>query len=76
MLHANRTGTARTPEDESQARAQLDYYFVFGNLKIAGIIQQIYARYVGGYTQDARFAKLGHVVDYLIGRAERAAGLR
>ncbi len=54
------------------AREDLLYHYVFGNVKIAGIVQQIYARYVGGYTQDQRFAKLGVVVEYLLLRARRA----
>ena len=49
----------------------LTYYFVFGNVKIAGIVQQIYARYVGGHTRDPRFKNLGHVVNYLLRRAAR-----
>lgn len=41
------------------------YYRVFGLFKIAVIIQQIYARYKKGSTQDPRFAMLGHVVSVL-----------
>ena len=44
------------------------FYYVFGTFKIAVIAQQIYARYVNGFTQDKRFAnfdrfveKLGHI---------------
>lgn len=32
------------------------FYFVFGLFKIAGIAQQIYVRYVKGFTRDERFA--------------------
>jgi aminoglycoside phosphotransferase (APT) family kinase protein len=32
------------------------FYYVFGTFKIAVIAQQIYARYVRGYTKDERFA--------------------
>lgn len=32
------------------------FYYVFGTFKIAVIAQQIYARFVKGYTQDKRFA--------------------
>ena len=32
------------------------FYYVFGTFKIAVIAQQIYARYIKGFTQDARFA--------------------
>ena len=44
------------------------FYYVFGTLKIAVIAQQIYARFVKGFTKDKRFAqfdrfveKLGHI---------------
>ncbi|MEP7212036.1 MAG: phosphotransferase family protein [Acidobacteriota bacterium] len=33
------------------------YYYVFGTFKIAVIAQQIYARYVKGFTKDTRFAR-------------------
>ncbi len=32
------------------------FYYVFGTFKIAAICQQIYARYVKGFTRDKRFA--------------------
>ena len=32
------------------------FYYVFGTFKIAVIAQQIYARYVKGFTRDQRFA--------------------
>jgi aminoglycoside phosphotransferase (APT) family kinase protein len=38
------------------------FYYVYGLFKIAVIIQQIYARYRQGHTQDTRFAKLDQVV--------------
>ncbi len=38
------------------------FYYVFGLFKLAVIVQQIYARYKKGYTQDARFAHLIDVV--------------
>ncbi|MEQ1643267.1 MAG: phosphotransferase family protein [Pyrinomonadaceae bacterium] len=43
---------------ESLGRALPDmlFYYVFGTFKIAVIAQQIYARYVKGFTRDARFA--------------------
>ncbi len=41
------------------------YYRVFGLFKIAVIIQQIYARYKRGSTQDPRFAALGYFVGML-----------
>ena len=52
--------------------ADMVYYYVFGNFKIAGIVQQIYARYEAGHTRDKRFAQLHHVVNYLHTRARRA----
>lgn len=47
-----------------------EYYRVFGLFKIAVILQQIYARYKKGSTQDPRFAALGLFVTVL---AELAA---
>ncbi len=41
------------------------FYYCFGLFKIAVIIQQIYARYVRGHTQDARFQHLDQVVAVL-----------
>ncbi len=41
------------------------YYYVFGLFKIAVICQQIYARYVKGFTKDERFAGFGTFVDSL-----------
>lgn len=38
------------------------FYYVFGLFKIGVIAQQIYARFVAGYTQDPRFGALIHVV--------------
>lgn len=40
------------------------FFFAFGTFKIATIIQQIYARYKQGHTQDPRFAKLIEAVHY------------
>lgn len=38
------------------------FYYVFGTFKIAVIAQQIYARYVKGFTRDQRFASFNHFV--------------
>ncbi len=38
------------------------FYYVFGTFKIAVIAQQIYARYVKGYTRDERFASFNRFV--------------
>jgi aminoglycoside phosphotransferase (APT) family kinase protein len=41
------------------------FYYVFGTFKIAVIAQQIYSRFVKGYTQDRRFATFDHFVKAL-----------
>lgn len=41
------------------------YYYVFGLLKIGGIVQQIFYRYEKGFTQDPRFSMLDKVVELL-----------
>ncbi len=38
------------------------FYYVFGLMKIGGIVQQIFYRYAQGHTKDPRFAKLDKVV--------------
>ena len=38
------------------------FYYVFGTFKIAAICQQIYARFVKGFTGDQRFADFGNFV--------------
>jgi len=38
------------------------FYYVFGTFKVAVIAQQIYARYVRGFTKDERFAHFNHFV--------------
>jgi aminoglycoside phosphotransferase (APT) family kinase protein len=48
------------------------FYYSFGLFKIAGIVQQIYARYVRGHTKDARFARLNEWVAILGRQAEGA----
>lgn len=41
------------------------YYYVFGTFKVAVIAQQIYARYVKGFTRDKRFANFDKFVSAL-----------
>lgn len=48
------------------------FYYVFGTFKIAVIAQQIYARFVKGFTQDSRFANFDKFVAALGGIACRA----
>jgi aminoglycoside phosphotransferase (APT) family kinase protein len=52
------------------------YYRVFGLFKIAVIVQQIYARYKQGSTQDPRFAALGYFVSALAEVADAAVAAR
>ena len=48
------------------------FYFAYGLLKIAGIVQQIYFRYQKGLTRDPRFASLGALVKACGDLAQRA----
>ncbi|HEY0077900.1 MAG TPA: phosphotransferase family protein [Pyrinomonadaceae bacterium] len=48
------------------------FYYAYGLLKIAVIVQQIYRRYRQGFTQDARFANLGLMVEACGEQALRA----
>lgn len=52
--------------------SSMTFYFAFGLYKLAGIGQQIYARYAKGLTKDKRFAKMNQMVG-LIGRVGVAA---
>lgn len=47
--------------------SNLTFYYVYALFKIAGIVQQIYARYKAGYTHDERFAGLIYAV-HVLGR--------
>ena len=47
------------------------FYYCFGLYKIAVIIQQIYARFVRGHTQDSRFAHMIDMVGVLANQADR-----
>jgi aminoglycoside phosphotransferase (APT) family kinase protein len=48
----------------------MHWYVVFGYFKLAGILQQIFARWKSGQTQDPRFATFGGRVRTLILHAE------
>jgi aminoglycoside phosphotransferase (APT) family kinase protein len=48
------------------------FYFAYGLLKIAVIVQQIYFRYQKGLTRDPRFAELGELVKACGNLAKRA----
>jgi aminoglycoside phosphotransferase (APT) family kinase protein len=41
------------------------FYYVFGTFKLAVIAQQIYARFVKGFTKDKRFATFDSFVNAL-----------
>jgi aminoglycoside phosphotransferase (APT) family kinase protein len=44
---------------------EMAFYYVFGTVKIAVIAQQIYARFVRGFTQDQRFEHFDRFVERL-----------
>lgn len=48
------------------------FYYVYGLLKIAVIVQQIYFRFNQGLTKDSRFARLDHLVKACGRQAQRA----
>jgi aminoglycoside phosphotransferase (APT) family kinase protein len=50
--------------------SEMHWYVVFGYFKLAGILQQIFARWKDGQTQDERFATFGERVRTLILHAE------
>jgi aminoglycoside phosphotransferase (APT) family kinase protein len=52
------------------------FYFTYGLLKIAVIVQQIYFRYQKGLTRDPRFAQLGELVKACGSLAQRAIELK
>ena len=66
--------TARELVDRYAARTNRDltrlkFFEVFALFKVAVVIQQIYARFVKGQTEDPRFANFGERVTYLAQRA-------
>ena len=66
--------TARELVDRYAARTNRDltrlkFFEVFALFKVAVVIQQIYARFVKGQTEDSRFANFGERVTYLAQRA-------
>jgi aminoglycoside phosphotransferase (APT) family kinase protein len=50
--------------------SDMHWYVVFGYFKLAAILQQIYARWKNGQTEDERFADFGERVLTLIRHAE------
>jgi aminoglycoside phosphotransferase (APT) family kinase protein len=60
----------RYAERSGRDLLEMRWYVVFGYFKLAGILQQIFARWKGGQTQDPRFATFGDRVRTLILHAE------
>ena len=59
----------RYVEQTGFAVGDLRFYYVFGMFKLAVILQQIYARYVRGFTSDERFATFNERVAVLAQQA-------
>jgi aminoglycoside phosphotransferase (APT) family kinase protein len=57
-------------EESGRDLSDMHWYVVFGYFKLAGILQQIYARYENGQTTDQRFATFNERVKTLILHAE------
>ena len=60
----------RYERESGRDLSEMNWYVVFGYFKLAGILQQIYARYKNGQTTDERFATFGERVRTLILHAE------
>jgi aminoglycoside phosphotransferase (APT) family kinase protein len=52
----------KTNQTVEELSKDIVFYYAFGCFKIAVIVQQIYARYKKGFTQDKRFAGLIYMV--------------
>jgi aminoglycoside phosphotransferase (APT) family kinase protein len=63
----------RYERESGRDLSEMHWYVVFGYFKLAGILQQIYARYKNGQTTDERFATFGERVRTLILHAENLA---
>jgi aminoglycoside phosphotransferase (APT) family kinase protein len=60
----------RYEKESGRDLADMHWYVVFGYFKLAAILQQIYARWKRGQTEDERFADFGERVRTLILHAE------
>ncbi len=60
----------RYAEGSGRDLSEMHWYVVFGYFKLAGILQQIFARWKNGQTQDERFASFGDRVRTLVLHAE------
>ncbi len=67
---------ARYAERSGRDVSRMAYYECFAVFKVAVVVQQLYARYRRGQTDDARFATLGSRVGALGRRAHRLAAAR
>lgn len=65
---------ARYGERSGRELRWLPWYEVLGIFKLAVIIQQIFARYAKGQTQDPRFRDLGRQVEALVAAAATRIG--
>ena len=68
MLPGSLTRRELTARYQEQTGFEIDnvlFYYCFGLFKLAVIIQQIYARYQRGQTNDPRFAELDKTVELL-----------
>jgi aminoglycoside phosphotransferase (APT) family kinase protein len=63
----------RYAETSGRDLSEMHWYVVFGYFKLAGILQQIFARWKNGQTKDERFAAFGDRVRTLILHAEHLA---
>jgi aminoglycoside phosphotransferase (APT) family kinase protein len=63
---------ARYQEKTGRPLGNVLFYYCYGLFKLAGIIQQIYVRYVRGQTRDPRFARLNEWVAVLAHQADRS----
>lgn len=62
----------RYAEKSGRSLGNMLFYYCFGLYKIAVIVQQIYVRYVRGFTKDERFATLNERVAATAEAARRA----
>ncbi|MFQ5407125.1 MAG: phosphotransferase family protein [Anaerolineales bacterium] len=65
--------TARYAKRSGRDVSNIRFYHVLGLFRLAGIIAQIYIRYVRGQTQDQRFAGLGRRIPLIIRAAHELA---
>jgi aminoglycoside phosphotransferase (APT) family kinase protein len=60
----------RYEKESGRDLSDMHWYVVFGYFKLAAILQQIFARWKNGQTEDERFADFGKRVRTLILHAE------